>query len=776
VSIHAQVEGVGTLEFPDGTDPAVVQATVKKTIAAKTQTPKTPVTPDRELRNPMTQVADTAAALVSGAVAPLAGGIVKAGGYANRALGLETGKDPKTGLPLDPRTTAREVEDALTYTPKTAGGKFIMGKISQGFQKFENWADQQSEDTRQAISNAGKRAAEVAKAHGAPQGVVDFIDSHKDEVANAYATATRTAEEGALFVAGAEAPKVLGAARDLVKPAIEAPPLKPVGTAEAPQPQATPQPSAAPGASPAANVPRETTPQTPLTRAQAYARDRLGLDWNALGAVTRGKLQRVAGDPAGLEKLNPEAVKRQAHLEREGYGRAPIKTTAGRYSRDESQLLKEEGAAGTTSGKPIADTDVQANRTLRKNVEVLIDRLAGVGKSRATQTTKEGVGQAVAGKGEELGVLTKRQKQAQAITKAAYDRARKTEPNARVSPDPMYEFVRGNPEVLNPAVQHLSWLSGWLKKAGIEKVTEEGGLETTERRPIRLEELDDLRKKALSIAKGGGDNAHYAGEVIKAVDKSFEEIPDAAKNWKMARDLHSKERGEFKNQEAIERLVGKKGGAYGTDPKTALEDVWRASFGPTAKIDQVRQFKRSLLSGKDPQTRLEGKQALREMRAQTGRDFLESITKGVSTNSAGETQITAASINQWINKMGGREKLDVIWGKHATNELMKIREDAQITKTSPTLRVSGSNTFTRILNWLDDLGLKGALKDIAGAPVTLAEKFYKAGEGGRIAREALQEPTSAGERAGLAASAPAAPPSAVRRSALTYGAATGGSQ
>jgi hypothetical protein len=35
MSIQAQVEGLGTLEFPDGTDPAVVQATVKKTIASR---------------------------------------------------------------------------------------------------------------------------------------------------------------------------------------------------------------------------------------------------------------------------------------------------------------------------------------------------------------------------------------------------------------------------------------------------------------------------------------------------------------------------------------------------------------------------------------------------------------------------------------------------------------------------------------------------------------------------------------------------------------------
>ena len=35
MTIQANVEGVGTLQFPDGTDPAIIKATVQKQIAAK---------------------------------------------------------------------------------------------------------------------------------------------------------------------------------------------------------------------------------------------------------------------------------------------------------------------------------------------------------------------------------------------------------------------------------------------------------------------------------------------------------------------------------------------------------------------------------------------------------------------------------------------------------------------------------------------------------------------------------------------------------------------
>ena len=45
MSVQAQVDGIGTLEFPDGTDPAVIHATVQKMIAQKNPTPAATATP-----------------------------------------------------------------------------------------------------------------------------------------------------------------------------------------------------------------------------------------------------------------------------------------------------------------------------------------------------------------------------------------------------------------------------------------------------------------------------------------------------------------------------------------------------------------------------------------------------------------------------------------------------------------------------------------------------------------------------------------------------------
>jgi hypothetical protein len=766
VSVQAQVEGIGTLEFPDGTDPSVVQATVKRVIASR-GAPKAPTAPKPQSAS-LAEDADIGAAAVTGGIASLAGGIVKATGYGREAVETAlTGHDPG-----DASEAAARLEHALTWTPQTERGKAVMADVSKGLKAFEDWSLKQGQQAHDAIRAAGDKAAEVAKGLGAPQSVVDFIDRHKEQVAAAYGAATAAAPTALATVAGGELAKLPG--RAIEAPAAAAPlevapgAARPPMTAEpgAPATAAAPAPAplsttAAPRAAPSTIgegplPPQPTINVSATARAQAYVRDRLGLSWDALGSATKAKLERIAADARALDKLNPEAVKRQATLESL---RVPIKTTAGKLNRDPAQLLREQGAAATPSGQPIRDIDVQANRDLRRNVEVLIDRLKGVGQSRAGAVRGEKAGEVISGTSKEApGAVTKLQRQAKARTKAAYEEARKTDPEAKVAADPMYEFVKGEPDVLNPMTQHIGWLRSWLNRAGIEKLGPDGE-PIGDRRPISAIELDDLRKLAGERAGGTGDSAHYAGKVLGVIDKMFDEgLPASADKWKAARQAHAAERGEFANQGAIARLVETKGGKFGSDPKTALEDVWKVSV-KNASLEDVRTVKRTLLSGRDAATRLEGKRALRTLRASTAQNLLDEITKNVSTNERGDPNITAESINNWVKGIGqdgtlegGIEKLNVVWGKRATADLLKIREAAQITKTEPTVRNVGSNTFQKILNWMDDTGFGSLVKNVGGGPlVHLAEMGAKQVEKGAAVRTAGETATSAAERAGAQA-------------------------
>jgi hypothetical protein len=716
--------------------------------------------------------ADIAASLAGGVAGSIAQGLNAFGGYTEQALGLPG--------PKDPAATAERAAELFTYQPRTDRGKAVMADVARGLHAFEAWTDRVGAATTEQVLKAGNAAGDVARKLGAPPAVIDFIEQNKIPFAANTGAVVKTGINAIPLALGEEALRGRASAKlpEAARGAKES-------TAQAPAPQPSADASRAPGASAAppltaSSVPREspnlsleggaaptTAPNTPKARAQTYVRDRLGLSWDALADATQRKLETIATQSGALERLNPDAVRRQAHLERDGFGRKPIVTTLGKLERDPVRLDLEEGAAATRSGRSIVEADTQANRDLRANIETLVDRLGGprqragggAALTRATAKDAEGVGAAVAGKEEgALGALTVKQARAKAATRRAYEEAKKTEPDAKVAPDPMYEFVRGEPDVLNPMTQHIGWLRNWLKRAGIERLDESGEV-VGPKRPISAVELDDLRKLAGERAGGTGDAAHYAGKVLGTIDRMFDEgLPASANKWKAARDAHAAERAEFANQGAIARLVETKGGRFGTDPKTALEDVWNVAV-KNAKLEEVRELKRSLLSG-DAETRIAGKKALRELRAETGKQFLDYITSGTGTNMAGEANITAAQINKWIKSQvgdgtleSGTKKLEVIWGVRNTRELMNILEDAQITKTEPAgLRKAGSNTFSRILNWMDHSGIGGAVKKIPGAgpAVKLGEMAVtKLQEANTIAK-AGETATSAAERAARA--------------------------
>jgi hypothetical protein len=701
---------------------------------------------------------DTGLAVGSEFVGGMLGGVVSAGGYANQALGMGNVPQNEGGKPPD--QLGAEVSSALTYTPRTEAGKHVVGAIHRGMQAFEDWSDTQGQQAAQFIAGAGKHGADIAAGLGAPAAVVDFIRDHSDEIGAAYGAATKTMVNAAPMVMGNEVPGVLRAgARSVTdrlapRPAMTEPnpttgpiPLD-GGTVNAPR--GTNGPTLAAGTPPAATgAPRATPtdvgggalPDTPTGRAQAYARDRLGISWTDLGDSTRAKLTAIAQSAGGLDKLNVDETRRYSKLQSM---REPVPTTRGHLSRDANQLLKEDIAASSAAGSGIRKTNLDANTALRRNVDYLLDQLRGVGNTKATSTGPEQVGRAVAGRDTETpGALTLAQRQARRRTQAAYEKARATEPDVQMPTDPLYEVLNQSPAMMN-----LDWVKGWLNKAKVEvhRTTGTAGeqIEVTERRPLKAVELDDLRKLA---EKHQAADPVYAPEIKQTIDQLMQEgTPEGSKAWKEARDAHIAERQEFGNQAAIARLVENKGGRYGVDPKVAMEDVWDKGYRQ-ASLEEVRQLKRSLAFGKTPDARLAGKKALRELRLETGRDFLRNITKSGGTNELGEPNITSASIDNWLKSLGdgtvdgGVEKLKVLVGNRAARQFMDIREAAQITKTQPTgTGVSGSSTWNKAVSWMEDSGLGHVAEGLLGPIAGLAKGIKNAAQNPLTAAKAATTP------------------------------------
>ena len=419
-------------------------------------------------------------------------------------------------------------------------------------------------------------------------------------------------------------------------------------------------------------------------RAQAYAGN-LGLDWSRLAPALKDTLTSIGKDAGNLEKLDPAAVKRQALLAGQ---RIPISTTRGKLTRDPVELRREAVASTTAEGQPIRDVDIAANRDLQANLEVLRGKVGGQrgglhdpnaenpapGPSMRSPTkSPEDVGGAVQGELRGKAAASKRNYD------ALYKKARDTEPDVRAPVKPLNELLEKNPEI-----QHLGWVEGWLSKA--QRAKQKAAGPTPE--PVKFEdatlaELHDLRSDATEIARTGGKEGHYAAKVVKAIDQTMAEgSPAGAKAWKEANDAFRTHQREFKDQALIKQLTTNKAG----DRALALEKTWNTIA--KAPVEKIRQVKASLLTQDGPKaTRMQGRAAWRDLRAETVNRILEDARNVVATDETERSILTAAALRKSINSVG-RERLTEIIGKRNTEQLYELLRAAKITRTDPAHRVT----------------------------------------------------------------------------------------
>jgi hypothetical protein len=583
---------------------------------------------------------EAATSLVTGLGGTIAGGLAGIG----QGLKNTLAPDPTNMSAAD---RVRQVQEALTYQPRTELGKATVETAALPFNKLAEGADW-----------AGKKTTDIT---GSPL----------------LGAAVNT---GIQFLPGVVAPELLGKVGRSIK-----------------------------GATGATSGAAKAT--TAAERAEAYVRDRAGVDWNSLSSGLKETITKIAEDAKSLDRLDPAQVARKARLDAAG-----LKGTRGQVTRDLAQITREENLVKSDAGSGIRETKAAQDQRLHE----LVDEVKQ--STGAKAATREQVGKSVQDEG-----LRSKIRSSKKNYDALYKTARETEPEAKVSSDPMYEFVRGNPEVLNPAVQHLDWVRGWLKKAGIESegVDAEGNA-VTNRRPIKLNELDDLRKKAVSIAKGGGDNAHYAGEVIKAIDKSFEEVPAAAKAWTAARDAFKQHKLEFEDTGINKRLGTDKSRI---DRRTALEDTTDKVLASSA--EDIGKLKQSL--GDDSQ-------AMKDLRGGVIAKLKEAATgKREIGNEQGVTQFNS-SFRNLFNDLDKDGKIEQLFSPDQVKRLRDINQLVEDVRTTPSGRVAGSDTVPRLVSMLDkvaDIPIAGGIAKTVAGGIT---KLYRAGEEGRQARAATRDP------------------------------------
>jgi hypothetical protein len=447
-----------------------------------------------------------------------------------------------------------------------------------------------------------------------------------------------------------------------------------------------------------------------LAKAQTYAADRMGVDWNSLSKQVQDKLTTIAADAGKLDQLDPAAIAREAKLQSL---KVPVPATRGQITRDPVAIRNEGNVSETNAGKPIRDVHLAANQALLDNLDVLKGKVSGTGKTAATATTAEQTGASV------QSAARAKLDVAKAKVKALYDKADKAgETLQTVDTKKVLDTVSDS--IDQP---HYSYAQSWLK-ANAERV--KSG-------EITVRDLEKLRQQAVAKALNGGEDAHYAGQLIKSLDEVTEGA--GGKLYQQARAARKAQALEFEEQGAVSDLVSN---ASRTDRATALESTTKTITN--GSLEDVRKIKKTLLTGGDEVTRASGKKAWRDVRAQVVQDIKDASTKGVALNSDGTPNLGASALKRAVDKYGP-EKLEEIFGAGSSKEIYKILDAAREVKTAPPSAAVGSSTVQNLLAFLE----KGIEKvPVLGTPVVEVARgvsqLRKIGAGGREAKNALKTP------------------------------------
>jgi len=295
------VPGEGIINFPDGMSEAQINAEIVKAFphlgGAKEQALA-------YAKSPTLGNVETLGQMASGMVAtPVAGLSGMAQGAYNVLAPAFGGTE---GRPAAQRI--EEVQQGLTYQPRSEAGKVASQTVAIPFQKLAEGANY-----------AGERTAEAT---GSPL-IGATVRAVPDLVMSLLAPEAR----GAMSAVG----------RGMVRAA----------------------PRAAAAGAGAGTVAGNAT------AAQQWATSK-GLSWGSLPAETKLALSKVATDASKLDALDPLAVQREANLRK--FGMTP---TRGMVTRDPLQLQAEQLSKSSDAGSPLRQIDLDNNAALSAAVDSL---------------------------------------------------------------------------------------------------------------------------------------------------------------------------------------------------------------------------------------------------------------------------------------------------------------------------------------------------------------------------------------------------------------------
>jgi hypothetical protein len=370
--------------------------------------------------------------------------------------------------------------------------------------------------------------------------------------------------------------------------------------------------------------------------------------------------------------------------------------TAGQLSRDPVQQAFESDAAKIEGGMPLVERTVNQERHTHQKIDDFFEQ---TGAETGDLTS---AGDVVSSHINNLA------KQARAKSTAEYDKAAASpEGDKLVQLNDLASYINANSydadlaPVLG-AIKNKMLGNGW---AEVDPVNPNGIIA----KDMPLRDTESLRKTmAVATREIGNSNAHYGGEMKPLIDKVTEEA--GGDLYKAARSAHRSYAETFKNTPIISDLISSKKGT--NQRKVALEQVYgHIEKSPAASIEIVK----NLLNGSGES----GVQAWKEIQGRVIGEMSAEAKRIVAPNAAGESLVSVAGINKFVENLDKNGKLDLFFDTAQAEEIRGLGEITKTLMTHPTGAVNASNTGRVIANIAGmalDATISGAL---FGAPLPL---------------------------------------------------------
>lgn len=393
----------------------------------------------------------------------------------------------------------------------------------------------------------------------------------------------------------------------------------------------------------------------------------------------------------------------------------PVQLTQGAKTRDAPQLaFEKEQIKNAEFGAPLRARQEKNNIQILQNFDSLIDDTGSTAPDLAA------AGSAL------VRTLSDGYKAAKNKTNVAYRKARDSaEAQAPVNTGQVVRIGEGPNEVTASVVSYLNDKATGVRGTEIPDAARKFAVRmgiadevdgTLVPRTATVGQMEDFRRALSGLAKYD-DAVGIREETIlkKLIDAQTE--PVAGPLYKKARAERAAQARKFENRAIIARLLNNKRGT--DDAQMPMDRVFNQTI-LNSSPEEITFLKRVLST-----TGKAGREAWRDIEAETLKFIRDEATKGMGMDSADKPIVSTAKLHNAVNRLDANGRLDIVLGKQRAQILRDLNDVVRYVNTVPpgTL-INSSGTAGALLAAVSEATATGAL---TGLPVPVVSTLRLVG-------------------------------------------------